>query len=275
MQKALTLLAILSISTVGCSQERSAPKVGREAAAQLAVDGVARQGAGQQPVAADEMDAGAQQALSMLNDEALPFKDALNKAVAAYGPQDDRVRSMYFEAMDACEGAMQTREEKPDPAKDWASKVLEERCTGFVASKDIEAAAPPTLYDVSVHEGEAAATAKAKQTLASSASAVATVEAAENLLSANSLSLKDVFGDASVPKESAIMAFRNGALLLECEASGGCGSHSLVNLAFCSTVGCREGVGFQQSLQDSLPPRDYQAALAARTWLVRTRAHKP
>jgi hypothetical protein len=213
--------------------------------------------------------------------EAHSLVESIDEAIARFGPNDARVRSLYFEAKDVC-GALQESESIPgrstatvreaDPLKEWAESELRQRCADFPErSKEIEEAFPPFAYDVAKSQGDEAAKQFALDELAVSESALEIVDGAEHLLGTKAF-VQEAFGNASLSPDAMRLAIRNAALLRECSAANSCGAKSFTTLAYCAQAGCRPGVSLEQALKESLPPRDFEATIGFYRWLLQHRA---
>jgi hypothetical protein len=206
--------------------------------------------------------------------------EALAVHAARRGGADRALRSLYFQAKDACWTqvvAALRRQRRPervaDPLRDWAIEELQRRCEGFPENiPAIEQAQAPLLFDIDTLHGTEAAVAQAFALLHTADNAVDLADAGETLLVNDRFPVRALFGGQDPGYEALSQGLRHAALWRECELAGRCGADSFATLAFCVQAGCRRGATLPQALREALPARDFALVLRLRAWFAAQRA---
>ncbi|MBB5206863.1 hypothetical protein [Chiayiivirga flava] len=195
---------------------------------------------------------------------------------ARRGDEDFATRSAWASIREACQTlAAYSAEAVVDPLRDWAAQDLASRCGGLdVATLD-------ERYKRATQGGGGLDSVSLGKLVAEGNIEEAVTSARENLRSgdlASSSALDSMLFlvEADAPPSSLALhpdnpdsyrALGRAALALTCERQTACGPDSLTTLSFCVRFGCRPGSTLLQAMQQSLPPRDYEAVLSTLYWV--------
>lgn len=207
----------------------------------------------------------------------------LDRAIAVFGAKDPDVMSAVFLAIANCSRLTETENlsdpqsgltgEWKDPRRTWAMAELAKAC------EDLDIARLSSQIDRSQVEDPLAALLKggpkaqlksARSVIARSRDSFALGNAGRAMILDDEQFVHDVFaGDPPVGRDYLAADWIYASSLATCSTQLGCGPGSVSTLAFCMEEGCERGVGLQQAMAASLPPREFQAVMSFHDWIQR------
>lgn len=211
------------------------------------------------------------------------FMAALSEARMRFGATDPRVADLEMMAQALClddpdpQNALSRKH--PDASRAWAVARIVQLCEGFAPSTSPPGDGPNRSQQLVklMQSGDKDATAaQAKRLVATSEDYSTLMTAGQVLIESGTLPIDQMLGiDASnYGQGDLISAWSVAAQLSTCAGRGGCGPDSLITASFCRSVGCRQGVTFEQAIAQKLPASQYQAAMAFRSWILSQRTNR-
>ncbi|HJU40564.1 MAG TPA: hypothetical protein VJ724_13390 [Tahibacter sp.] len=198
--------------------------------------------------------------------------DAVMQARAAYG-ESDELANIERLVVGACATDVDPYgtlfKGPPDQSRLWAAQALVERCKGW---DKVPPSTWRTTFDSPVQtmksRGKEAALELAMRVIRTSDAFAELHEAGVLLIESGDSRILDVPGaEPGLGTVELIGAWIYASALWECDSQGGCGPDHLRTLAYCVTVGCREGSTYRDAVTSATPAREMRTVDAFLAWI--------